>query len=79
MFLRDGDADVHGLDGGCRRFFGVNGGMEFGGQPAKNIEPYSDDVSGLLEAEGHLGEKLALCRSRLAPAITEPVLVIVPP
>jgi hypothetical protein len=58
--------------------------MEFGGQPAKNNEPYSDDVSGLwgnglLEAEGHLGEKLALCRSRLAPAITEPVLVIVPP
>ena len=69
------------MDRGCRRFFGVNGGMEFGGYPAQDIEPDSDlvsvlSVNALLQVETLLDEEMSLGFARFTPALSEAVLVI---
>ena len=69
------------MDRGCRRFFGVNGGMEFGGYPAQDIEPDPDlvsvlSVNALLQVETLLDEEMSLGFARFTPALSEAVLVI---
>jgi len=72
------------LDRGCRRFFGVNGGMEFGGYPAQDIKPDSDlvsvlSVNALLQVETLPNEEMSLGFARFTPALSEAVLVISTP
>ena len=80
----DGNADINSLDRGCRRFFGVNGGMEFGGYPAQDIKLDSDlvsvlSVNALLQVETLLDEEMSLGFARFTPALSEAVLVISTP
>ena len=44
-FLRDGNADIDGLRWSLEGFFCVGGGVEFGGQPAVDVELYTGGVS----------------------------------
>ena len=69
------------MDRGCRRFFGVNRGMEFGGYPAQDIKLDSDlvsvlSVNALLQVETLLDEEMSLGFARFTPALSEAVFVI---